>query len=265
MTGKKIILSTEDLSIGYHTKKQGNAIASGINITLKEGTLTALIGANGKGKSTLLRTITAIQKPLAGSVILNGKPIENYSAKTLAGELSIVLTESLPPSNLTVYELVALGRQPYTNWLGKMGPEDHRHVSNALNLTETSHLANRRNHELSDGQLQKVQIARALAQDTQLIILDEPATHLDLMHKVALLQLLKKLAVEGGKSIFYSTHDLDLALQMSDEIIVMSGDRIIQDTPDNLIKTNALNTLFDGTSITFDRDKKSFIITTDKV
>lgn len=265
MTDKETILSAENVSIGYAAKKQITTVASGINIDLKKGTLTALIGANGAGKSTLLRTITGIQKPLAGSVTLNGKPLESYSNKTLSQQLSIVLTENLPPSNLTVYELVALGRQPYTNWLGKMSPEDHEHVNNALNLTETSHLANRRNYELSDGQLQKVLIARALAQDTQLIILDEPTTHLDLKHKVNLLQLLKKLAVESAKSILYSTHDLDLALQVSDEIIVISGDKTVQSTPDNLIENNALNTLFDGTSITFDKDKRGFIINTDKV
>lgn len=265
MTDKETILSAENVSIGYATKKQITAVASSINIDLKKGTLTALIGANGAGKSTLLRTITGIQKPLTGSIILNEKPLGDYSNKTLAEQLSIVLTESLPPSNLTVYELVALGRQPYTNWLGKMSPEDHEHVNNALNLTETSHLANRRNYELSDGQLQKVLIARALAQDTPLIILDEPTTHLDLKHKVNLLQLLRKLAVESGKSIFYSTHDLDLALQVSDEIIVISGDKTVQSTPDNLIENNALNTLFDGTSITFDKDKRGFIINTDKV
>ncbi|MCR5861758.1 ABC transporter ATP-binding protein [Flavobacterium sp. J372] len=265
MTDKKIILSAENVSIGYATKKQITAVASGINIDLKEGTLTALIGANGTGKSTLLRTITGIQKPLAGSVTLNGKPLESYSNKTLSQQLSIVLTENLPPSNLTVYELVALGRQPYTNWLGKMSPEDYEHVNNALNLTETNHLANRRNYELSDGQLQKVLIARALAQDTPLIILDEPTTHLDLKHKVSLLQLLKRLAVDSGKSILYSTHDLDLALQVSDEIIVISVDKTVQSTPDNLMENNAFDTLFDGTSITFDKDKKGFIINPDNV
>ena len=260
MTEKNTILSATGLSIGYVSKKQSNAIASDINITLKEGTVTALIGANGIGKSTLLRTITGIQRPLAGSLMLNEKPLQDYSTKALAEHLSIVLTESLPPSNLTVYELVALGRQPYTNWLGKMSIDDHEHVQHALELTETAHLAQRRNFELSDGQLQKVLIARALAQDTPLIILDEPTTHLDLKHKAALLQLLKKLAVESGKSILYSTHDLDLALQMSDEIIVMSAGKTVQDRPDNLIRGKAFDALFENSSITFDPEKKGFII-----
>ncbi|MGV3461049.1 MAG: ABC transporter ATP-binding protein [Flavobacterium sp.] len=265
MTEKKTILSAEHLSIGYVSKKQVNVIASDIKITLKEGTITALIGANGIGKSTLLRTITGIQNPLEGSVVLNGKPLHDYSSKALAEQLSIVLTESLPPSNLTVYELVALGRQPYTNWLGKMSTDDHNHVQHALELTETVHLAQRRNFELSDGQLQKVLIARALAQDTPLIILDEPTTHLDLKHKAGLLQLLKKLAVESRKSILYSTHDLDLALQMSDEIIVMSAGKTAQDTPDKLIKMKAFDTLFEGTAITFNPEKRGFSINPGKV
>lgn len=265
MTEKKTILSATGLSIGYVSKKQVNAIASDINIKLREGSLTALIGANGIGKSTLLRTITGIQQPLAGSLILNEKPLHKYSNKDLAQQLSIVLTESLPQSNLTVYELVALGRQPYTNWLGKMSTDGHKHVQHSLELTETVHLAQRRNYELSDGQLQKVLIARALAQDTPLIILDEPTTHLDLKHKANLLQLLKKLAIESGKSILYSTHDLDLALQMSDEIIVMSAGKTVQDTPYNLIKIKAFDALFENSSIIFDPEKKGFIINPGKV
>lgn len=260
MIQKKAILSASGLSIGYISKKEDNVIASAINVSLREGTLTALIGANGIGKSTLLRTIMGIQQPLSGSVTLNGKPLHHYNNKALAQQLSIVLTEILPPSNLTVYELVALGRQPYTNWLGKMSPEDHEYVKQALELTETAHLAQRRNYQLSDGQLQKVLIARALAQDTPLIILDEPTTHLDLKHKVSLLQLLKKLAGESGKSILYSTHDLDLAMQLSDEMIVMSAGKTLQGTPDTLVRIKAFDTLFDDSAITFDPVKKSFII-----
>lgn len=254
------ILSTEQLNIGYTTGKAANGIAQGINIALKPGSLTALIGANGIGKSTLLRTLTGIQPPLDGTVLLNGKNLSSYHAKELAQNLSIVLTESLPPSNLTVFELVALGRQPYTNWLGTLSQDDLAHVENALQLTQIGSLANKKHHEISDGQLQKVLIARALAQDTPLIILDEPTTHLDLLHKVNLLRLLKKLASEAGKCILYSTHDLDLALQMSDEIIVMANRKAIQDTPKNLIRQKVFDTLFDDPNIIFDAEKGGFFI-----
>lgn len=254
------ILSATALSIGYSSKKGKNGIASDIYLDLKSGTLTALIGANGIGKSTLLRTLTGIQKALSGNVVLNGKSIESYSPIQLAQQLSIVLTESLPPSNLTVFELVALGRQPYTNWIGKLTTEDLEKIQEAMSLTQITHLAQKKHYEISDGQLQKVLVARALAQNTPLIILDEPTTHLDLLHKVSLLKLLKKLASETKKCILFSTHDLDLALQLSDEMIVMNSKQTVQDTPPNLIHNGILNSLFEDENIFFDADKAKFIL-----
>ena len=260
MEKSKTILHANNISIGYSTKKANHTIASGINLILKSGTLIALIGANGIGKSTLLRTLTSIQKPLAGSIVLNGQSIDAYTPADLAQQLSIVLTESLPPSNLTVYELVALGRQPYTNWVGSLSGDDRSKITEALALTQTDHLSDKKHFEISDGQLQKVLIARALAQDTPLIILDEPTTHLDLRHKVSLLRLLKKLAAEQNKCILYSTHDLDLALQLSDELIIMTQDTILQDTPQGCIESDIFNTLFNDDGIAFDAEKRSFII-----
>jgi iron complex transport system ATP-binding protein len=195
-----------------------------------------------------------------GTILLNDKSLASYSAKELAQNLAIVLTESLPPSNLTVFELVALGRQPYTNWLGSLSDEDYNQVEKALQLTQIEALAQKKHYEISDGQFQKVLIARALAQDTPLIILDEPTTHLDLLHKVNLLRLLKKLALEAGKCILYSTHDLDLALQMSDEIIVIVNEKAIQGTPKSLIEQKVFDTLFDDPNIIFDAEKGGFFI-----
>lgn len=260
MEKPKTILSAQGLSIGYHSKKNAEGIAHGINLNLTEGKLIALIGANGIGKSTLLRTLTAMQKPLAGKIELNGKDVAAYSAEALAQQLSIVLTESLPPSNLTIFELVALGRQPYTNWLGTLSTEDTAAVNNAVALTQIEHLTHKKHYEVSDGQLQKALIARALAQDTPLIILDEPTTHLDLMHKVSLLKLLKKLSAETGKCIFYSTHDLDLALKLSDEIVVMANGTTTQGTPQELIKIKAFDAIFNDDSIVFDAEKGGFTI-----
>jgi len=255
----KTILYSENLQIGYDSKKGKNIIASAISISLNAGKLIALIGANGIGKSTLLRTLTGIQKPLSGNVILNGESISKFNPMKLAQQLSIVLTENLPPSNLTVFELVALGRQPYTNWIDKLTSEDILKVNEALELTQISSLSAKKHYEISDGQLQKVLVARALAQDTPLIILDEPTTHLDLLHKVSLLKLLKKLALETNKAILFSTHDLDLALQLSDEMIVMNAQKAVQDSPENLIKDGILNSLFEDENITFDQEKAKFI------
>jgi iron complex transport system ATP-binding protein len=260
MSNKNIILSTSNLSIGYTTKKEKMIIAENLNLNFEAGKLIALIGANGIGKSTLLRTITGIQKPLSGTITLHEKDIFLYDSLELAQNLSLVLTEKLPTSNLTVFELIALGRQPYTNWIGKLSDEDLLQINHAMELTQITHLSSKKHHEISDGQLQKVLIARALAQDTPLIILDEPTTHLDLFHKVGVFKLLKKLAKENNKCILFSTHDIDLAIQLADEMIVMTEENVIQDQPCNLISKGVFNALFKDDSIVFDREKGKFVI-----
>jgi iron complex transport system ATP-binding protein len=256
----KNILSTSNLSIGYTTKSDTTTIADNLNLNLKQGKLIALIGANGIGKSTLLRTITGIQKPVSGKVILNENDLHQLDALTLAQNLSVVLTEKLPPSNLTVFELVALGRQPYTNWIGKLTDEDITKINEAIELTQIGHLAQKKHYEISDGQLQKALIARALAQDTPLIILDEPTTHLDLLHKVSVFKLLKKMSQETLKCILFSTHDIDLAIQLSDEMIIMTPENVVQDEPCNLIIKGSFNTLFKDEHISFDNEKGRFSI-----
>lgn len=256
----KTILHTDNLSIGYSSKAGKTVIAENLNLKLSEGKLIALIGANGIGKSTLLRTITGIQKPLSGNVFLNQRKVTDYEPLELAQNLSIVLTEKLPPSNLTVFELVALGRQPYTNWIGTLSEEDIRKVHEAMALTQITPFSKKKHYEISDGQLQNVLVARALAQDTNLIILDEPTTHLDLVHKVALFKLLKKLTHETGKCILFSTHDIDLAIQLSDDMIVMTPEKVVQNEPCNLISDGTFNTIFKDEHIFFDAEKGKFII-----
>lgn len=254
----KKILHASHLSIGYKSKNHNNVISENLNLDLEKGLLVALVGANGIGKSTLLRTLTGIQKPLAGTVTLNDKDIFSYEPLELAQNLSLVLTEKLPPSNLTVYELIALGRQPYTNWLGKLSEDDLEKINRAISLTHIEHLIDKRHYEISDGQLQVVLIARALAQDTPLIVLDEPTTHLDLQHKVAVFKLLKKLSQETNKCIMFSTHDIDLAIQLSDDMIVMTNDSVVQDQPCNLISKGIFDTIFEDENLFFDAEKGKF-------
>ena len=254
-----IILKAHPISIGYHDKKETKIVAKDVKIELQKGKLIALVGVNGIGKSTLLRTITGIQKPLDGTVYLNEKDIRTYSANDLAQHMSVVLTEHLPPSNLTVFELIALGRQPYTNWLGTLTSEDIEKVNEAIKLTQIVHLVHKKHFEISDGQLQKVLIARALAQDTPLIILDEPTTHLDLLHKFTLLQLLQKLAISTQKCILFSTHDIDLAIQLCDEMIIMTPEKTVQGHPCELIETGIFNALFDNENVSFDKEKGKFV------
>ena len=254
------ILTTSNLSVGYSSKKEIKTIATHINLNLKKGELIALIGANGIGKSTLLRTLIGIQPPLSGNIILNGININEYDSISFAQNLSIVLTEKLPPSNLTVFEIIALGRQPYTNWLGNLSDNDISKINEAMELTQITSLAEKKHYEISDGQLQNVLVARALAQDTPLIILDEPTTHLDLLHKVSLFKLLKKLSKENNKCILFSTHDIDMAIQISDEMIIMTDENVVQDQPCNFISKGNFETLFKNEHIAFDREKGKFIV-----
>ncbi len=260
MTNKNehIILKTEDLSIGYISKKEKSIIASNINIALKKGELVGLIGANGIGKSTLLRTLTNVQNPIKGRVLISDKDVSKQHPLDLAKVLSLVLTEPIASKNLSILELVALGRMPYTNWVGNLSGKDMAIVNKAMEQTHVQHLKDKKCFELSDGQLQKALISRALAQDTDLIILDEPTTHLDMYHKAYILKLLKELAQETGKTILFSSHEIDLAIQLCDTLIVMNKDEVVMDNPCNLISKGTFNTLFPEDLIAFDEKTGSF-------
>ncbi|MDY8138885.1 ABC transporter ATP-binding protein [Aquimarina sp. 2201CG5-10] len=247
-----IVLKTEDLSIGYRNKKELYVVAADINLKLYEGELVGLVGANGIGKSTLLRTLSKVQPPLHGSIFLSDKELKTYQTAELASQLSVVLTEEIASKNLTVQELVALGRQPYTNWIGKMTEDDVQKVQAAIEVTHISEYAEKRCFELSDGQLQKVLIARAIAQDTPFIMLDEPTTHLDIYHKAYILKLLKRLAFETKKTILFSTHEIDFAIQLCDKMIVMNEEGFEFGRPKELIQCRAFSSLFPEDLILFD-------------
>ena len=258
--GKHIVLSVKDLTIGYSSKKRTTLVSENINFSLKEGELVALVGANGIGKSTLLKTLTGMHPRLSGSVFLNGKDLDGYSPLQVASQLSIVLTEAPASKNLSVVELVSLGRQPYTNWMGKLSEVDKKAIHNALKVTNTESLSQQKCFELSDGQLQRVYIARALAQDTPIIVLDEPTTHLDLYHRAYTLKLLKKLAKETKKTILFSTHEIDLAIQLSDKLIVMAPQATYIDSAAKLIEDGRFDALFPKDTIDFDPGSGRFTI-----
>jgi iron complex transport system ATP-binding protein len=257
---KHIVLEAKNLTVGYFRKKKADIVLSDIDFLLTEGELVALVGTNGIGKSTLLRTISGMQPFIKGSVYLKKKELYSYTALQLANYLSVVLTETPASKNLTVLELVSLGRQPYTNWMGKLSEEDKKIVTFALESTNTEALSYNKCFELSDGQLQRVYIARALAQDTPIIILDEPTTHLDLYHRASILKLLKNLAAETKKTILFSTHEIDLAIQLSDKMIVMTPEATYFDTPKDLIKAGRFDALFPKEMIHFDAETGRFTI-----
>jgi len=257
---KHIVLKTENLSIGYQQKKETKVIAEDINVSIEKGSFVALLGKNGIGKSTLLRTLSKVQEPLNGSIFILQKNLSEYTNATLATKLGLVLTERLPISQLTVFELVALGRQPYTNWIDSLSEKDIEKVNNALLLTEVEHLKNNRFHELSDGQLQRVLIARALAQDTDIIILDEPTAHLDIHHTFKVFSLLKNLVKSTGKTILISTHEVNLAIQLANTFILLTENQLYSGDVDSLIKQNAFSSLFPKELIGFNKEMKQFII-----
>jgi len=237
-------------------------IASGINIDINEGELVAVIGINGVGKSTFLRTISGVQPALDGKIIINQKNRKNLSAAQLATLISLVLTEQPLSKNLSILELVALGRQPYTNWVGSLSFTDREKVRDAIGLVKIEEIQHKKCFELSDGQMQKALIARALAQDTPIMILDEPTSHLDMYHKAQVLQLLKKLSSETKKAIVFATHEINLALQLCDKLILMQPDGIQQGSPQELIQKGAFESIFPADLILFDPKTQSFKIRT---
>ncbi len=233
-------------------------IAADINLKLYEGELVGLVGANGIGKSTLLRTLSRVQPALSGDIFLLDKKLDSYKNIELATELSIVLTEQIASKNLTVQEVVALGRQPYTNWVGKLTDKDIDKIQQAIEATHITKLVDKKCFELSDGQLQKVLIARAIAQDTPFIMLDEPTTHLDVYHKAYILKLLKRLAQETKKTILFSTHEIDFAIQLCDKMIVMNKEGFEFGRPKELIQCRSFTNLFPEDLILFDEATGSY-------
>lgn len=263
-TNSHIVLETKDLSIGYQHKKSTLVIQKEINLSIQKGELIAVLGENGIGKSTLLRTITKVQNPIQGTIYVDQKEIQEYDYHELSKKISVVLTERLPESQLTVYELVALGRQPYTNWVGNLTEEDHQKVRCALEQTETLEFAKKHFYELSDGQLQRVMIARALAQDTEIIMLDEPTAHLDMHHTIKIFQLLEKLVKETQKTILLSSHQVNLAIKSADQIVLLTKNEVISGTLGALIDNNAFDQLFPKEILNFDRTLEQFVIRKNK-
>lgn len=215
------VLRTRDLLIGY----KGNAILPPINVALDEGCLIALIGPNGAGKSTLFKTLTTHIKPLGGKIELFGKDLSSYSAKEKASLIGLVLTERPDDMFLKVYDVVASGRCPYTNFFGKIEKDDEKAIHESLEIVGVKHLIDRYFNTLSDGERQKVMIAKTIAQNTPLIFMDEPTAFIDYPSKIELFCLMKRLSKEQKKTIIFSSHDLELLLRYTDDIWIISKNR----------------------------------------
>ena len=274
MNNETIRLS--NLSIGYRSKNDVRVVASGISAAIRQGELTCLLGANGVGKSTLLRTLSAFQPKLDGQVMIEesggrkvedgGRDISQFSDKELSRLIGVVLTEKPDIRNMSVRELVALGRSPYTGFWGMLHDDDWQVVDEAIQAVKIGTLSHRMIHTLSDGERQKVMIAKALAQQTPVIFLDEPTAFLDFPSKVEMMLLLRRLAREQKKTIFMSTHDFELALQTADTLWLMEqrneGSTLLHvGTPGQLAANGMLARYVERPGITFNPQTLSVILT----
>ena len=241
-----IVLESLDLAIGYpYAGRSPLILARDLHLTMERGQVIGLLGPNGSGKSTLLRTLAGLQPKISGSVKVMGQTIRSNQVRQTARMLSVVLTDRIEVRNLSVFQLVSMGRYPYTDWLGRAGSSDGERIRTALEQVRLKGYSNRLFNELSDGEQQRTLLAKALVQDTPLIILDEPTAHLDLPNRISIMRLLRNLADETGKSILFSTHDLDLAIHTADHLwLLQKGGVLLKGSPAELMEGEAFEDTF---------------------
>ena len=252
-------LLIDGLAVGYGTGRHRRTVGSNLCAALPPASLTCLIGVNGAGKSTLLRTLSGLLPPLAGSVEIMGKRIESLSVRQMSTLLSIVLTARPDTGHLTAEETVAAGRMPYTPLSGRLSETDQKLVDEAMRLTGTAHLRSRALTSLSDGERQRVMVAKSLAQDTPLILLDEPTAFLDFPGKIGTLRLLQSLAHDRGKTILLSTHDLEPAFRLADCLWLLTPGGLLSGTPRALAADSTLARYFAADGIKFDSEQLRFV------
>jgi iron complex transport system ATP-binding protein len=249
MKTMKSLLHTGNLSVGYGRKP----LMRNIELDLPAGSLTALLGINGIGKSTLIRTLAGLQPPVEGGVWLDGRNVHALSATDRARSIAVVLTGRPPTGILDVETLVGLGRQPWTDRWGRSTPKDRAAVDDALERVGALHLRHRQVATCSDGECQKVLVARALAQATPVLLLDEPTAFLDLPNRAEIVRVLRSIAHGGSKAVLFSTHDLQLAVDLCDRMLLMrSGEGPWQGTPQEAIASGELGRAFHGSGVRFD-------------
>ena len=257
---ENIVLEGCDVTIGYHQKKQDTIIHSHLNFQLYQGELTCLLGANGSGKSTLLRTLSSLQDALHGEIKLMNKSLADYTERERSRTIGVVLTERTQTGGLTVWELVALGRQPYTGFFGRLTNTDKNLINQAIESVGITRLATAYMAELSDGERQKAFIAKALVQECPLILLDEPTAFLDVVSRIEIMTLLRKLAKEEHKAILLSTHDVDQALLLADRLWLLRADEgITCGVTEDLVLNKELETLFPESNICFDTQHGTYM------
>jgi iron complex transport system ATP-binding protein len=258
------ILSLDSLKIGYVSGRAKQILLPPLDAIAKKGELIAVIGRNGIGKSTLLRTITGLQPSLGGLVMFGNRRIDEFSKLELALQIGYISTEIIKVSNMNVYELVALGRFPHTSWIGRIDTANHEMIMSALEMTGLLSFRNRFVSELSDGERQKAMIARILAQDTGIMIMDEPTAFLDIGSKYEILHLMHTLTRKRGKTIIFSTHDLHMAISQSDKIWLISDRSLKEGSPEDLMLEDAFGHLFDSSPVQFNSENGTFTFRSDE-
>jgi iron complex transport system ATP-binding protein len=261
-----LVLTCRNLSIGYPNQKTGRKeISRDLNLRLDRGELVCLIGPNGSGKSTLIRTLAGLQPPLTGDVLLLGKNILDHTSEEKAKTVGVVLTTPIEAGYLTAFDIVALGRFPYTNWAGSLTEADQKIILSAINSVGAQDLTHRFLHEMSDGERQKVMIARAIAQEPELMVLDEPTAFLDLPHKIETMRILREVARNTNKSVLLSTHDLNLAIRCADRLwIIDRHGNLISGIPEDLVISGIFGSAFDIGGVEFDPIRGEFTIPSEK-
>ena len=256
---KKTIISLRDVSTGYSTKKEEKVIGAHLDGELCEGDFVCLLGPNGCGKSTLLKTLAGLQPSIHGDIITQNILLKNYKPKELSKIVSVVLTDNSKLNGMNVYDVVSMGRSPYTGFWGQLSESDHSIVDRCLKWVGIDHLKKRQMGELSDGERQKVMIAKSIAQETPIILLDEPTAFLDYPSKVSMMLMLHRLAKSKNKTILLSTHDIETALQIADKIWMLDESRgLISGIPEDLCREGLIDEYFVTKGVYFDREQCTF-------
>ena len=254
----KQILSLDSLKIGYFQGRQKNVLLPPLDASANKGELIAVLGRNGIGKSTLLRTLAGIQPSLGGGIYFEGKNLIDYSRIELAQKVGYISTDIVKVNNMRIYDLVALGRFPHTNWIGKITSTDDEIIMDAINKTSMLPFCNKFVSELSDGERQKAMIARILAQDTDIMVMDEPTAFLDIGSKYDIFNLLHTLSQKSEKTIIFSTHDLHMAISQSDKVWLILENKLMEGAPEDLMLEGAFDHLFDSSSVVFNSENGTF-------
>ena len=257
--GAQVKITAKQLSIGYQHSAGETIVASGLDCSLRGGEFVCLLGPNGAGKSTLIRTLAGMQKPLAGELRLSGKVMHDIAPRERARTVSVVLTEAMPSGMMDAYSLVSLGRHPYSGWFGGLTGQDRERIDWSIDAVGARPLANRQVSELSDGERQKILVARALAQEAKLMLLDEPTAFLDLPRRVELMSILRNLAHQENLALLLSTHDLDLALRFADRVWLMTPEgNLLQAAPEALALNGKFAEVFATENLDWDVSTGSF-------